>query len=82
MPASQNDFYGNLYSLATFDQYSEQVPPRPSMAKTQTTEKVVMEQECNCGKPANLMDEVKTMPLRYWAMGALLLYIAIKISKQ
>lgn len=81
-PASQNDFYGNLYSLATFDKYSEQVPPRPSMAKTQTTEKVVMEQECNCGKPANLMDEVKTMPLRYWAIGGLLLYIAMKISKQ
>jgi hypothetical protein len=81
-PASQNDFYGNLYSLATFDKFSEQVPPRATMAKSQPTEKIVMESECNCGSSANLMDEVKTMPIRYWVIGGLLLYIAMKISKQ
>ena len=82
-PASQNDFYGNLYSLATFDQYSEQVPPPRQMAKV--AQPIVMESECNCGSAGsnnNLMDEVKNMPLRYWAIGGLLLYIALKISKQ
>mgnify|MGYP005990544571 CR=1 FL=1 len=84
-PASQNDFYGNLYSLATFDKYSEQVPPRSSMVKSSTpiTERVVMESECNCGsQPQDVMTEIKTMPLRYWVIAGLLLYIAMKISKQ
>ena len=82
-PASQNDFYGNLYSLATFDMYSEQVPPRPSMVKSSTpiTERIVMESECNCGKPATIQEEIQQMPLRYWVIAGLLIYIAMKISK-
>lgn len=80
-PASQNDFYGNLYSLATFDKFQEQVPPARPMAQVKSTERIVMESECNCGKPATIQEEIQQMPLRYWVMGGLLLYIAMKISK-
>jgi hypothetical protein len=51
-PASQNDFYGNLYSLSTFYGANETMNYDPTHQPT-VVKQVSVEERCSCGSESN-----------------------------
>lgn len=51
-PASQNDFYGNLYSLSTFYGSNGTMNYDPTNTPT-VVERVSVQETCNCGSESN-----------------------------
>ena len=76
-PASQNDFYGCLYSMGSFDSYSDPVPPQNKRMPP-----MVVEQEVVVAKampdPEGAVAHTDTDLFIYFGLIALALYLGSK----
>jgi hypothetical protein len=72
-PASQNDFYGNLYSLAEFfssDAHNPVLPANPDYV----VQKVVEKTPCNCNTTKNSPNKMFSKDFLIWGLLAFVIY--------